>query len=266
MRPCCSQTSRSNRCACGCVGGERGIRAGERRAASDGERVVGIEGEHGDEPRARAFRHAEPRAQARAALQFAPPSRAQTPPPATPALPPTGGWWRWPAGQMEWRRSWRWKKLGDRRRPGVAQHRRGEEAEPQGQHQQHQRRQRSRRRFRRSACRSPAPPVRGRPSTMPKTTRVSPKNASSRQPRNIAVAAAVPGRERGAHDLQFAEERAERRTGRDREHAGDKDRRRARREHATCRARRPSKREPAARRMLPALRNSAPLVRPLLHT
>ena len=53
VRPCCSQTSRSNRCACGWVCRERRIAAGERRAAPDGERVVGVEGQHGDEACAR---------------------------------------------------------------------------------------------------------------------------------------------------------------------------------------------------------------------
>jgi hypothetical protein len=51
-------------------GGERRVRAGGRRAAADGERVVGIEGDDGDEPRGGAGGHAEPGGEATAAGEF----------------------------------------------------------------------------------------------------------------------------------------------------------------------------------------------------
>ena len=72
--------------------------------------------------------------------------------------------------------------------------------------------------------------------------------------------------QRHPHHSQLAEERTERRAGRDGEHAGHEQRRRARRERSPRHAPRPPMRAPAARRMLAALRNSAPLVRALVHT
>ncbi len=268
LSPCCSQTSRSNRCACGWVGGERRIASGGRQAAADGQRVVGIEGDHGHETGAGAFRHAKPRAEAARRGPIRPPSRGRIPPPATRAPPPREDWWRWPAGRMEWRRSWRGKELGDGGRPGFAQ------APPGSPSPSHEREAQqaaaaatmtpavSRTRWSRAL----AARTRGRPSTMAKTTRVRPKKANSRQPRKMARRQSVSGRERRPQHPQFAEKRAEGRTGRDGKHAGDKDRRRTRRQPRPCRARRPSTRAPAARRMLPALKNSAPLVRPLLQT
>jgi len=51
--------------------GERGITAGERFTSPDRQRVVGVEGEHGNEPCPRTVRQTEPGAQTRAATQFA---------------------------------------------------------------------------------------------------------------------------------------------------------------------------------------------------
>ena len=45
------------------VGGSQcGIRVGKRLTPPDRERIVGVEGQHGDEAGARIFRHAKPRA------------------------------------------------------------------------------------------------------------------------------------------------------------------------------------------------------------
>ena len=50
--------------------GQRRIFTADRFAARHRQRVVGIKGDDGHESDARLFRHAEPRAQPRAAIQF----------------------------------------------------------------------------------------------------------------------------------------------------------------------------------------------------
>ena len=267
MRPCCSQTSRSNRCACGCVAVSDGIRASERRAAADGERVVGIEGQHRDQPQRRRLparrtrRTGARRAPVRAAVAR---TNSATGHSGTSAH---GRRWRWPAGRKEWWRSWRREKVVRPRRsrprastagvnrpshsdsrsstsggtitPAVSTKRRprrprgrARPAVHDGEHhpgQSEERQQQAAQEHRRR-------PRRARSPSAARTISSSLKNGPNG---GQAVTANMPG---------------------------DEDRRRARREQRPCRAPRPSTADPAARRMLPALRNSAPLVRLLLHT
>ena len=110
--------------------GERRIAAGERLAAPNGESVVSIKGEHRNEAGAPNLRAHRTRRKDERRDSVPLPLRGQIPPPAIRAFPPRGCWWRWPGEQMEWRRSWSWKKLGDRSGPGFTQYRRGEKSEP----------------------------------------------------------------------------------------------------------------------------------------
>ncbi len=167
---------------------ERGIRAGEWRAAPDGERVVGVEGEHGDEARACAFRHAEPRAQARAAIYFARRRGHKF------RHRPRGHFRPGEAGGVgqEGKGAGCAHGVGKSCATAADQASRNIAGVKSPSHN-------DRPSSTSGGTITPAvstkrlPPifaaVRGRPSTMPKTTRVRPKNANSRQPRNIAVAA-----------------------------------------------------------------------------
>ena len=210
--------------------GERGIAAGERRAAPDGESVVGIEGEHGDEARACAFRHAEPRAQPRAAIQFGRRRAHEFRRPATRALPPRE------AGGVGQQGKWSGCAHGVGKSCATAadQASRNIAGVKSPSHN-------DRPSSTSGGTITPAVSTKRLPLGFARRARASVHDAEDHagQPEEREQQAAEKHRgggpvsrsERGAHHLQFAEERTEGRAGRDREHSGDKNRRRARRQH-----------------------------------
>ena len=88
IRPCCSQTSRSKGAPADARQSSAGYAPVERRAASDGERVVGIEREHRDQLARRLPPARRTRRRAARRGPTPPPWRATKSAAATPAPPP----------------------------------------------------------------------------------------------------------------------------------------------------------------------------------
>ena len=223
--------------------GQRRIGAGERRAPAHGQRVVGVEGYQGDQARRVALGYPEPRAEPGAALEFraGPPDQFRAR--ATRAPPPRECWCRWPEAQMRRRAHGVGKSCATasvqapRRRSGVARpshseipmSRSGGMITPAF-----------------SRIRLPFGPsaARGRPST---TRKHEPRQAEECEQQ--AAEEHSRGRDmtrvdRGAHDAQLAEERAEGRASGHGEHPGDEYRGRLGRHRWTS----PSPRRPFAPR------------------
>src|ERR1035437_7183902 len=140
------------------------------------------------------------------------------------AHPPRGYWWRWQAGQREWRRSWGWEKLRGGGGPCFVYHCWREKAEPQGQSEQNQRRQDQAVRFHKAfyACFGTAARVAVHDS---KDHAGQSEKCQQKAPEEHRGGGPMAGLKRGPHHFQLAEKRTERRAGSDREHAGDKNRR-----------------------------------------
>src|ERR1035441_7597080 len=171
----------------GMRGGQGWKFPGERLAATDGERVAGIEGQHGDQPQRPVLRHAEKAAQAFASIQLgADITEKIRQRPLGHAGPRKGV----AVGQQGERRgsvhgfgeSWLTAAVHDSRSAaGVARPSHSDNSSNTSGGTITARVSRNRGSIARAA-------LRGRPYTMANTTRVRPKNASSRQTRKKARA------------------------------------------------------------------------------